>query len=132
MRRFLPILVLIASFAQVDCVGVAGIAGNSGAPPPPPLSMSVTVSPNPATVRAGAPQSFSATARSSSNSNVTWQVNRVTGGSVTRERRVVPERVALDRRNAGTSVVVSPSQTTDFALYATNAFIRTTATVTVQ
>jgi hypothetical protein len=83
MRRLLPIFVIIAAFVQADCAGVAGTSGNAGNPgaPPPPPGISVTVSPNPVNVRAGATQSFSATVRGTSNSNVTWQVNGVTGGS---------------------------------------------------
>ncbi|HXX46294.1 MAG TPA: IPT/TIG domain-containing protein [Candidatus Acidoferrales bacterium] len=83
MRRLFPLFVLVAALLQADCAGVTGTSGNPGNPgaSPPPPSISVSVSPNPATVRVGATQSFSATVTDTSNSNVTWQVNGVAGGS---------------------------------------------------
>ncbi|HXY79182.1 MAG TPA: hypothetical protein VEI08_00955 [Candidatus Bathyarchaeia archaeon] len=83
MRRFVPLFALAAALLQADCAGVTGGAGNAGNPgvPPPPASIGVTVSPNPVNVRAGATQPFSATVTGTSNSNVTWQVNGVAGGS---------------------------------------------------
>jgi hypothetical protein len=82
-RKVLPILIVAAAIFQASCAGfTAGSgsgSGNPGAPPPPP-NVSVSVSPNPATVRAGLAQPFTATVTGTSNTNVTWQVNGVTGG----------------------------------------------------
>ena len=80
-RRVVQVVILAAAIFQASCAGLtAGSgSGNPGAPPPPP-NVSVSVSPNPATVRAGLSQPFTATVTGTSNTNVTWQVNGVTGG----------------------------------------------------
>jgi len=80
-RRVLQVAILAAAIFQASCAGLtAGSgSGNPGAPPPPP-NVSVSVSPNPAAVRAGLSQPFTATVTGTSNTNVTWQVNGVTGG----------------------------------------------------
>jgi hypothetical protein len=80
-RRVLQVVILAAAIFQASCAGLtAGSgSGNPGAPPPPP-NVSVSVSPNPATVRAGLSQPFTATVTGTSNTDVTWQVDGVTGG----------------------------------------------------
>ena len=80
-RRVVQVVILAAAIFQASCAGLtAGSgSGNPGAPPPPP-NVSVSVSPNPAAVRAGLSQPFTATVTGTSNTNVTWQVNGVTGG----------------------------------------------------
>jgi hypothetical protein len=82
-RKVLQIVIFSVAIFQAGCAGLtAGSgSGNPGAPPPPPPNVSVSVSPNPATVRAGLSQPFTATVTGTSNSNVTWQVNGVTGGT---------------------------------------------------
>jgi hypothetical protein len=81
-RKVLQILIFAAAIFQASCAGLtAGSgSGNPGAPPPPPPNVSVSVSPNTATVRAGLSQPFTATVTGTSDTNVTWQVNGVTGG----------------------------------------------------
>jgi hypothetical protein len=80
-RKAFLIVILAAAIFQASCAGLtAGSgSGNPGAPPPPP-NVSVSVSPNSATVRAGLSQPFTATVTGTSNPDVTWQVNGVTGG----------------------------------------------------
>ena len=82
MRKFLQIVVFAAAIFQANCAGLTSGSGSAapGAPPPVPPNVSVTVSPNPATVRVGLSQPFTATVTGASNTNVTWQVNGVTGG----------------------------------------------------
>jgi hypothetical protein len=82
-RKFPPIVILAAAMFQAGCAGLTAGSGsaNPGAPPPPPPSVSVSVSPNPATVRAGLSQPFMATVTGTSNTEVIWEVNGVTGGS---------------------------------------------------
>jgi hypothetical protein len=81
-RKALQVLIFAAAIFQASCAGLtAGSgSGNPGAPPPPPPNVSVSVSPNTATVRAGLSQPFTATVTGTSDTNVTWQVNGVTGG----------------------------------------------------
>jgi hypothetical protein len=81
-RKLLQTVIFAAAIFQASCAGLtAGSgSGNPGAPPPPPPNVSVSVSPNTATVRAGLSQPFTATVTGTSNTNVTWQVNGVTGG----------------------------------------------------
>jgi hypothetical protein len=83
-RKVLPILILAAAIFQASCAGLTAGSGSGsgdpGAPPPPPPNVSVIVSPNQATVRAGLAQPFTATVTGTSNTNVIWQVNGVTGG----------------------------------------------------
>jgi uncharacterized protein (DUF1800 family) len=77
------ILVLLLS----GCAGVGTKTSGSGAsptlPPDNTTSVSVTVTPATATVRAGANASFAATVSGSTNTNVTWSVNSVSGGNAT-------------------------------------------------
>jgi uncharacterized protein YjdB len=49
--------------------------------PPAPAPVSVTISPTSARVRTAKTQQFTATVSGSTNKQVTWKVNGVTGGS---------------------------------------------------
>src|SRR4029077_12166489 len=49
----------------------------------PPVIPSVTVSPATANVQEGAQQQFTATVNNTTDNNITWQVNGVTGGNTT-------------------------------------------------
>jgi hypothetical protein len=87
-RKLLQLLIFAAAIFQANCAGttsgsVGPGGGNPGAPPPPPPppTISVSVSPTSANVRAGASQTFAATVTGSTNTNVTWEVNGVTGGA---------------------------------------------------
>ena len=62
-----------------NCGSTSG--GSPPPPPPPPPSVVVTVSPPSMTLSLGQPQQFTATVTGTANSNVTWQVNGITGGS---------------------------------------------------
>src|ERR1700760_3235325 len=63
------------------CLLTLSACGGSGSPPPSPPS--VTVSPATANVQEAAQQQFTATVMNTSDTNVTWQVNGVTGGNAT-------------------------------------------------
>jgi hypothetical protein len=78
-------LTIPAVFGAILLSGCAGTTiGSSGSNSSRPSSgsgVSVKVSPAIANVRAGTTQSFSASVSGTANTVVTWQVNRVTGGS---------------------------------------------------
>ncbi len=74
------ILVLLLS----GCSGLGTKTGGGGSSTSPEgSSSSVTVTPATATIRAGSNESFAASVSGSTNSNVTWSVNSVAGGSAT-------------------------------------------------
>src|ERR1700722_7038335 len=74
------ILVLVLS----GCSGLGTkTGGGRSSPSPEGSSSSVTVTPATATIRAGSNESFAASVSGSTNSNVTWSVNSVAGGSAT-------------------------------------------------
>ena len=62
-------------------LGCGGGASSGPPPPPPPPSITVTVTPMTGSVLLGSSQSLTATVTNTSNTNVTWSVNGVTGGS---------------------------------------------------
>jgi hypothetical protein len=64
------------------CLLTLSACGGGGSPTPPP-SPSVTVSPATANVQEAGQQQFTATVMNTSDTNVTWQVNSVTGGNST-------------------------------------------------
>jgi hypothetical protein len=67
----------LAALVEFGC----GIAGSPPAPPVPPSSVGVTVTPTSASVFLGGTQQFQAIVTGSSNTNVMWEVNGVTGGT---------------------------------------------------
>jgi hypothetical protein len=67
--------------ASIFLIALAG-CGFAGSPPrPPPPSVTVTIQPGSASLFLGQTQAFQATVIGSTNTNVTWQVNGVAGGS---------------------------------------------------
>ncbi|MGC2231223.1 MAG: hypothetical protein WBA09_06950 [Candidatus Acidiferrum sp.] len=64
---------------MLGCGG--GSPGSITPPPPPPPSISVTVTPTSGSVLLGNSLTFSATVTNTTNTNVSWSVNGVAGGS---------------------------------------------------
>ena len=72
---------ILASAVSILLIALAG-CGFAGSPPgPPPPNVTVTIQPTSASLFLGQTQTFQATVIGSANTNVTWQVNGVTGGS---------------------------------------------------
>jgi hypothetical protein len=69
---------ILSAFAAVLLVMLAACGGGGSKPP---VNPSVTVSPATANVQEGTQQQFTATVNNTSDNNVTWQVNGVTGGN---------------------------------------------------
>jgi hypothetical protein len=81
VRRIPLLLLAIATFAQISCVGSTTTKGTT---PPPPSNPTVTVAPSSANVRVGGnTQSFAATVTGESSSTITWAVDGVAGGNST-------------------------------------------------
>jgi hypothetical protein len=79
-RRFLAPKIP-ASAASIVLIALAG-CGFAGSPPgPPPPNVTVTIQPGSASLFLGQTQAFQATVVGSTNTDVTWQVNGVVGGS---------------------------------------------------
>ena len=72
------ISLIAASIVLIALVG-CGFAGSPPGPPPP--NVTVTIQPTSASLFLGQTQAFQATVIGSTNTNVTWQVNGVAGGS---------------------------------------------------
>jgi hypothetical protein len=72
------ISLIVASIFLIALVG-CGFAGSPPGPPPP--NVTVTIQPTSASLFLGQTQAFQATVIGSTNTNVTWQVNGVAGGS---------------------------------------------------
>ena len=82
-RAFSTSLLLCFALALTSC-GSTTSSSKTLDPSPAPLpaqTVSVAVSPTAANIRAGASLSFTATVLGSTNTSVTWSVNRTTGGS---------------------------------------------------
>lgn len=80
---FFFLLLVETSEILLGCAS-AGPGGTVTPPPPtppPPPAISVSVSPTSATVLLGNSQTFTATVSNTTNTNVTWSVNGVAGGS---------------------------------------------------
>jgi hypothetical protein len=76
--------VLLAFQILPACAGLQGCGGGAGSgppPPPPPPSISVTVTPTAATVLLGNSQTLVATVSNTTDTEVIWSVNGVTGGT---------------------------------------------------
>ncbi|MGB8522623.1 MAG: hypothetical protein WCD43_06635, partial [Candidatus Acidiferrales bacterium] len=70
-----------SSAASIVLIALAG-CGYAGTPPePPPPNVTVTIQPASVSLFLGQTQAFQATVIGSTNTNVTWQVNGVAGGS---------------------------------------------------
>ena len=70
-----------SSTASIALIALAG-CGFAGSPPgPPPPTVTVTIQPTSASLFLGQTQTFLATVIGSTNTNVTWQVNGVVGGT---------------------------------------------------
>ena len=78
-------LLLLVGISQIllGCAsgGPGGIVTPPPPPTPPPPAISVVVSPTSATLLLGNAQTFTATVSNTTNSNVTWSVNGVAGGT---------------------------------------------------
>ncbi len=79
MLAALPILPAALLCAML--LGCGGGASSGPPPPPPPPSISVTVTPTTSSVLLGNSQSLTATVTNSTDTNVSWSVNGVAGGS---------------------------------------------------
>ncbi len=77
-RRAFASVFLFASFAFA-----LGACGYAGTPPTKPGAIIVTVSPTVATLSAGATEQFIAVVTGTTNTNVVWNVNGVSGGNST-------------------------------------------------
>jgi hypothetical protein len=76
--------VLLALQILPTCAGLQGCGGGASSgppPPPPPPSISVTVTPTAATVLLGNSQTLVATVSNTTDTNVSWSVNGVGGGT---------------------------------------------------
>jgi hypothetical protein len=74
------ILVLLLALVVIALIG----CGYAGTPPkPPPPNVVVTIQPASASLFLGQTQTFQATVTGDANTNVTWEVNSVTGGGAT-------------------------------------------------
>jgi uncharacterized protein (DUF1800 family) len=71
--------IVVRAVSQADPTKSASAAVTVTAP----ATVAVSINPTSATVAANATQQFQATVTGSSNTNVTWQVNNVTGGNAT-------------------------------------------------
>lgn len=74
-RKISPCVVPILPIALISC----GYAGTPPSPPPP--NVVVAIQPASASLFLGQTQTFQATVTGSTNTNVTWEVNGVAGGS---------------------------------------------------
>ena len=74
------ILVLLLALVVMALIG-CGFAGTPPKPPPP--TVVVTIQPATASLFLGQTQTFQATVTGDANTNVTWEVNGVTGGGAT-------------------------------------------------
>lgn len=73
----------LPAIVAIYCALLVSGCGGGGSTPPPPPTVSVSVSPKRAAITTGQTQTFSATVTGSSNINVTWGVDTVTGGNST-------------------------------------------------
>jgi hypothetical protein len=79
-----PTLVLLALQILPACAGLQGCGGGAGSgppPPPPPPAISVTVTPATGAVLLGNSQTLVATVSNTTDTNVSWSVNSVGGGT---------------------------------------------------
>jgi hypothetical protein len=86
LRALLPLHCVLARKISSSAASIALLAltgcGFAGTPPsPPPPNVVVTIQPASAGLFLGQTQAFQATVVGSTNTNVTWQVNGVAGGS---------------------------------------------------
>jgi hypothetical protein len=87
VRRNLLILLSLLACLQAGCARVSGSHSSPPptAPPNPPSSgnVQVSVTPNSVNVRAASTQQFTASVTGTTNTAVTWSVNKVSGGNST-------------------------------------------------
>jgi hypothetical protein len=90
LPRFAALPLLILFFAAACTLGCAGSTGGASAAstvvppppsPPPPSPVTVTITPATASVLLGNTQTFAATVIGATDTNVTWSVNAVAGGT---------------------------------------------------
>jgi hypothetical protein len=74
--KLFPTLALLLA----GCAAVRG-TGSGTTQEPAPKQIQVSVSPSPSNVRTGSSQQFTATVTGSTNSTVTWSVNKIPGGN---------------------------------------------------
>jgi hypothetical protein len=70
-----------AILAAAAALVVLTLSACGGGSPTPPVTPTVTVAPATANVQEGSQQQFTATVSNTSDTNVTWQVNSITGGN---------------------------------------------------
>jgi hypothetical protein len=80
-KLILPFLILQILPACAWLLGCGGGASSGPPPPPPPPSITVTVAPMTGSVLLGNSQTLVATVSNTTDTNVTWSVNGVAGGS---------------------------------------------------
>lgn len=74
-------VLLAATILLHGCGGGSTGSGIIPPPPPPPQSVSIAISPTSSSILLGDSLTFSATVKNASNTNVTWSVNGIPGGS---------------------------------------------------
>ncbi len=132
-QNHLYVSILIAGLWLAGCSGLndykhSGGGGGTG-------STNITISPSTATVPTFGTQAFTATVSGQSNAGVTWQVNGITGGSLTtgyissNGTYVAPSGVPTKSDGSGDSTVTTVTVT---AISQANSGLVANATVTVS
>ncbi len=82
VRKLIPSFLILQILPVCACLlGCGGGASSGPPPPPPPPSITVTIAPMTGSVLLGNSQTLVATVSNTTNTNVTWSVNGVIGGS---------------------------------------------------
>jgi hypothetical protein len=122
-RVRLAIFVAACATAALQCgCGTAGSTSSS----PPPSSVSVTVQPASASVFLGGTQQFQAAVTGRTNTNVTWDVNGVSGGSAS------AGTISASGLYTAPATLPSPASVTVTAVSQADAQARASASVTLQ
>jgi hypothetical protein len=131
LRAFLAFHCVLArkissSAASIVLIALAG-CGFAGTPPSPPApNVTVTIQPASASLFLGQTQTFQATVTGSTNSNVTWQVNGVAGGSAS------AGTISSAGLFTAPAILPSSASATVTAVSQANSKARASATVALQ
>jgi len=80
LNFFATFILIIPIILLANCVGATS-PSNNPPPPPPPPNVTVSVQPTSASISLDETEQFQATVTGTSNTNVTWEVDGVVGGS---------------------------------------------------
>jgi hypothetical protein len=116
------LLLLSLAYAQFGCGRTS--SGSNGTNPPPG-NVAVSIAPGTPDVRAGGTQQFSPTISGTSNMNLTWQVNGVTGGNST------TGTISVSGDYTAPASVPNPNTVTVKAISAADSSAFGTASVTI-